>query len=824
MFNKEKLQEALVGYKKDFTSGWWEAEKYKWEAIKTFQDNWAIDATDFADMLSRSLAKTENLLTARNYLAREMIKELAQTAPEKVRGMFRALFNERNDVADRILAFMNQADEFVAKQGDKKKHSFQDLHAIATYLWLRFPDKYYIFKIKEVKNVAKILEYEHPFTQGQNHYYENIKNFYSFYDEICEYISKDSELIKLLQSGLTESCYPDSQYRTLATDIAYHIGCRNFPSADPKKEQIISQEPTRIWKISHGTDATGIKKELRKVFAERHVVVVDGATKAVASSKTPQGEMFTKQIKKGDYFYLCYGNNVQLLGQFISDEALPNEEIDGTWCERKYKVIAQAKNKSKYKGEKKWWTPNYNSTCIPIGEQDEALFESLILKPYFDMTLNELFEVKPTECNYWWLNANPSIWSFSGIKVDEVQIYTLISENGHKRRIYQNFLDARVGDKVIGYEATPTKQIIALCEIVEEQNGENIKFKKTETLTTPIDYSTLKEYPELAGMEVFVNSIGSLFRLTKDEYDFLMDRIRELNSPPTPPPSPIKPYTKKDFLGEVFMSETAYDKNVRLLRNKKNIILQGAPGVGKTYAANRLAYSIMGERDTSRVEIVQFHQNYSYEDFIMGYRPSGDGFDLKTGKFYNFCTKAANKPNSDFFFIIDEINRGNMSKIFGELLMLIENDYRGESLSLAYDGRPFYVPKNLYIIGMMNTADRSLAMIDYALRRRFSFIEMCPAFDSEGFKQYQKSLNNEMFDQLIYNIMELNKAISNDGSLGKGFMIGHSYFCNWAKQECTKEKMSAVVEHEIIPMLEEYWFDEESKLRTWKEKLLSVVG
>lgn len=210
-----------------------------------------------------------------------------------------------------------------------------------------------------------------------------------------------------------------------------------------------------------------------------------------------------------------------------------------------------------------------------------------------------------------------------------------------------------------------------------------------------------------------------------------------------------EPYGKREFLNEVFMSETSYEELRNLLEYKKNIILHGAPGVGKTFCARRLAYSIMGEKDVDRVEMVQFHQNYSYEDFVMGYKPNDSGFVLKEGVFYNFCKKAESDARRPYFFIIDEINRGNLSKIFGELLMLIEKDYRGYVIKLAYNDKLFSVPSNLYIIGMMNTADRSLAMIDYALRRRFSFFPMAPAFDSEGFKKYQQDMNDETFNKVI---------------------------------------------------------------------------
>ena len=419
---------------------------------------------------------------------------------------------------------------------------------------------------------------------------------------------------------------------------------------------------------------------------------------------------------------------------------------------------------------------------------------------------------------YWWLNANPRIWSFSDIAVGEVQSYTLYNENGNKRRIFQNFLDAKVGDMIIGYESNPVKQIVAIGRISAEQDGEKLFFEKVEGLTSPIDYATLKGCPELERMEYFQNPQGSLFKLTRGEYDFILDMIREEN--PVTAETSIDAYTKSDFLDEVYMTEKRYENLVAVLRNKKNIILQGAPGVGKTFAARRLAWSMMGEKDDSRIEFVQFHQNYSYEDFMMGYKPVEDGFELKYGIFYRFCQKAANQPDKEFFFIIDEINRGNMSKIFGELLMLIEKDYRGTKATLAYNGLSFSVPKNLYIIGMMNTADRSLAMIDYALRRRFSFFEVEPGFDSEGFIHYQNSLNNETLNELVNKVKDLNREISLDKSLGKGFCIGHSYFCG--RDVCTEEWLHSIVDYDILPMLSEYWFDDANRLQRWENILQGV--
>ena len=274
-------------------------------------------------------------------------------------------------------------------------------------------------------------------------------------------------------------------------------------------------------------------------------------------------------------------------------------------------------------------------------------------------------------------------------------------------------------------------------------------------------------------------------------------------------------YSPDDFLDEVYISEEDYSTLNDLLINKKNIIVQGAPGVGKTFMAKRLAYSLIGQKDSNQVMMIQFHQSYSYEDFVMGYRPSDDGFKLKFGSFYNFCKKAVNNPEKDYYFIIDEINRGNLSKIFGELFMLIEADKRGEKnrIQLIYNDELFYIPNNIYIIGLMNTADRSLAMIDYALRRRFAFFDLKPGFESDGFKEYQRILDNNKFDSFINVMKELNQKIEEDESLGEGFKIGHSYLSNLEPDDDIDEKLRCIVEYELIPLLKEYWFDEPLKIK-----------
>lgn len=678
MFNKSILEKVLAQYKQDFVLTQWKNENYKWKAVKQFQDNWDVNASDFSEMLSRSLEKTYNLLASANNFPKGMMSEFAKAAPEEVRAMFIALFDESRDVFERMDEFKHQSSVLLEKYGNGAAQHYQYENAISTYLWLRYPDKYYIYKFSEVKTVASELESDYQFRKGA--YAENIRNFLNLYDEISAALKEDAELVNLLHSHLTDDCYPDPELKTLTIDVGFYIS---------------------------------------RVFLQKNI---DAPTRPSLNYAVPSVE----------------------------------------------------------------------EANLPLHDDEK--------------------------CNYWWLNANPKIWSFSDIAVGETQAYTLYNENGNKRRIFQNFLDAKVGDVVIGYESNPVRQIVAIGHVSAEQDGEKLFFEKVETLSSPIDYTVLKECPELENMEYFRNPQGSLFKLTRSEYEFILDMIREEN--PIVTASSSDAYTKDDFLNEVYMTEERYETLVNVLRNKKNIILQGAPGVGKTFAARRLAWSMMGEKDDSRIEFVQFHQNYSYEDFMMGYKPVEDGFELKYGIFYRFCQKAANQPDKEFFFIIDEINRGNMSKIFGELLMLIEKDYRGTKMTLAYNGLPFSVPKNLYIIGMMNTADRSLAMIDYALRRRFSFFEIEPGFDSQGFISYQNGLNSETLDELISKVKELNRKIAADKSLGRGFCIGHSYFCG--RDVCTDEWLHSVVDYDILPMLSEYWFDDENEFQRWKNILQGV--
>lgn len=615
-----------------------------------------MNADDFSGMLKKSLSKTDALLASPNNFPAQMIIKFAEIVPEEVRSMFLVLFDESRDVYERIDTFKQKSYGLLERYGSGAKHHYQKENPICTYLWLRYPDKYYVYKFREVKAVSDELQSDYIFKTGD--YTNNIRNFLAFYNEICAELQQDEELKNMLASQITETHYPDTELRTLTMDVGFFI--RTY-----LKKDVDAPSTDEWWPIHYSPELT--VEDWESLLYDNEVFT-DSSLEIMKRMLDCGGKATCEEL------VMKYGESEDFYSSTSTD--LSKRIVQKTGCP----VMSVEDERNK------WWPVLYIGKAIKKDEKGSIVWK----------LRTELSE------------------GLRRIDLSKVNLYqnSLLSVNGNGR------------------------------------------------------------------------------------------------------------YKKDDFLKEVYMTEAKYDRLAAVLKKKKNIILQGAPGVGKTFAAKRLAYSMMGEVDDSRIEYIQFHQNYSYEDFMMGYKPVDDGFELKYGIFYRFCQKAENHLDKDYFFIIDEINRGNMSKIFGELLMLIEPDYRGNKITLAYNGLSFSVPKNLHIIGMMNTADRSLAMIDYALRRRFSFFDMEPGFDSEGFIHYQNGFSNDTFNSLVERVKELNREIMNDKSLGKGFCIGHSYFCNM--DDCSEEWLKDIVDFDILPMLSEYWFDDSTKLQHWENRLRGV--
>ena len=693
------IREVLDYYKKNFAKCW-DAEKYKWVAVKHFQDKRNIEAEDFAGMLEEAFSQAYNLLRGGMYYASNMLYALAKQDPEKMRSLFRLLYNEDLPLAERIQTFQKGCDELLeeyrqtAAEPEKAKNHYQDLRALCVYLSFQYPEKYFLYKYRMYTGFRKLIGYKET-SQEKDSEIRKYDNYARMCQAVLEEIQADMELQQMQREQVKseKNCYSDPEFHLLTQTIIY-IGSRitdeTVQTEEPVKGAAIADEDIetkRFWIYSPGNGA-----EIWNECCEKGFMAIGWDEIGDLTAYSTKDEM--KQAMK--------------------------EEIDPTLA---YTMAAHA-------------------------------------------TWQFVHDMRPGDIVF----AKKGMYHIIGRGVVESGY-----QYDPRRKHYKNVRSMRWTHK--GEWPHPGQAVM-----------------KTLTDITP--------YTD------YVAKLNALFE---------SDTIDDAEEPVVDYPA----YDAEDFLEEVFMDEDSYESLVGLVRNKKNVILQGAPGVGKTFASKRLAYSMMGEKDPNRVMMVQFHQSYSYEDFIMGFRPSEKGFELKHGAFYNFCKQAEIDSENEYFFIIDEINRGNLSKIFGELFMLIEPDKRGVELQLLYSDEKFSVPGNVYIIGMMNTADRSLAMLDYALRRRFAFFEMKPGFHTDGFREYRMGLASEKFDRLISSIDNLNATIATDDSLGEGFCIGHSYFCNLKK--VTDRALSDIVEYELIPLLKEYWFDEPTKVKDWANILRSAV-
>ena len=296
-------------------------------------------------------------------------------------------------------------------------------------------------------------------------------------------------------------------------------------------------------------------------------------------------------------------------------------------------------------------------------------------------------------------------------------------------------------------------------------------------------------------------------------------------------PSDPESYTIDDIVNEgCFVELDKLTKILARLRAKKNVILQGPPGTGKTWLAKKIAYALIGERGSDKVRSIQFHPNLSYEDFVRGWRPSGDGkLSLIDGPFVEMIDRAKQDPDSTYVMVIEEINRGNPAQILGEMLTLLESDKRNsdEALELTYRRTKVeraYVPENLHVIGTMNLADRSLAMVDFALRRRFAFFNLEPIFGNAWQNWMRENFNLEpaFLVGIERRMNALNNQIASDRDLGLQFRVGHSYLAPSPKSEVgnPEDWFKDTVEAEIFPLLEEYWFDKRDELAQAKRNLL----
>lgn len=291
----------------------------------------------------------------------------------------------------------------------------------------------------------------------------------------------------------------------------------------------------------------------------------------------------------------------------------------------------------------------------------------------------------------------------------------------------------------------------------------------------------------------------------------------------TTPKPEILPFTVADIISEGgFLARETLSGLVDRLSSKKNLILQGPPGTGKTWLAKRLAKALIGRRSPlpDQLRSVQFHPSLAYEDFVRGYRPSSNGLTLTDGIFLQVVEAARAQPDLPHVLIIEEINRGNPAQVFGEMLTLLENTKRSraDAMELAYrkiPGEKVHVPDNLHIIGTMNIADRSLALVDLALRRRFAFVTLEPLLNA-AWEDWcrDRDFPNDMIALIRDRMNALNDTIAQDRALGPQFRVGHSYVTPGDDDiPDPRAWFAEVIDTEIEPLLQEYWFDAPDRAR-----------
>ena len=457
-------------------------------------------------------------------------------------------------------------------------------------------------------------------------------------------------------------------------------------------------------------------------------------------------------------------------------------------------------------------------------------------------------ESPPAEINYYWITANPSIWRVNSIKDGGGIFYTAYNAKGNKRRIYESFQEAKPGDKVIFYESSPTRAVVAEGIITEElhEDEEEGFANPVEGITieyerpiSDISWSQLTNVKDLEEATPIRNGAqGSLFELTEDEFETIL-ALEELGSDSR--------IGTREPLSPIPEEPREADKLERQITKAKQVVFHGPPGTGKTYTAIRFSRWWLDQQTEhpteDQLEVVTFHPSFTYEDFIEGLtaeeHDGGVKYSIKDGVFKRLCKRAIEDfegtgPTRPYMLVIDEINRGNLAQIFGEIITLLEPDKRltgdNETVTiLPHSKERFIVPPNVYIIGTMNTADRSIALVDAALRRRFRFISFPPEskvlYDEYGFSgahavEEAAKKSDDPVQQLlalsILGIESINKSIRESANLGKGKQIGHSYLINIDEGDSAEERLRSIAEaweYEILPLLEEYFFSQFDRIQ-----------
>lgn len=764
MIDKTRLHLILNEYKKDFPKLFWtsktENEKYKWVAVKHFQDNWDIDAENFSEMLAKSLAKTENLLASQGSFPKGMIIAFSKANPEKVREMFKKLFDEKISVVTRIEDFMKSSEkmrsQYEPKDGKGWKSHYQNPNSISTYLWLRYPDKYYIYKYSEVREVANELDRSFKPTKGAKP--ETILGAIKLYDELAEYFATDSELVELLNSHLDDSCYPDPKLRTLAIDVGFYIS-RYYKDKQTQKNSDGWWPSLQEYNPNISKDDW--KKYILEVEKPNHpspmqmlkaMVELGGEASCKKISDVYGGTPYRyvgctmnigRRVK--NYFNLaaCKDGDQE---RYFSFPFLGKKGSDGDYIYKLRPELFEALKELDLSDVSPYYT----------GEDDEMLLT--------DVSKNTILYGPPgTGKTYNTAIYAVSICDNTKTLKDLEEIAKTSEGYAEIQEIYNDFV--REGRIVF----TTFHQSYGYEDFIEGIKPKTFDNDGKNDIAYDVEPGVFKKF--------CTNS--SVSAKTFDEaWDDLVDKaIQQGNT-----------YEFKRRSGSLLQTK---------LRDENSFVVNWSTG-----ASNTLKKSRVYEQWASN--------GYASKSSVSGgtrwYLEAGQAIIDEMITNFNLSSYDSLVEKKPCVFIIDEINRGNVSKIFGELITLIEDDKRETtSVLLPYSGDAFTVPSNVYILGTMNTADRSITALDTALRRRFSFVEMMPNPDVEFMKNVE--IDGINISEML---RKINKRI--EVLFDREHTIGHAYFKKLTSNDSI-EKLAEIFENKIIPLLQEYFYEDYEKIR-----------
>ena len=775
---KQYVLSQLIDFYKESFPKHWKDEKYKWVAVKCFQDNWDIEATDFRSMLDKAMKKTGNLLASRSNFQLAMLKQFSAVAPEETRQLFVELFDETKDLESRVKDFKDKSDKLLKKYESIGEKHFQDENAISTYLWLKYPDKYYIYKYTEIKPLEKLLCSEFEIKKGAG--VSNLKRAYELLDCVSNELQKDDSIREMLEEKLTDYCYHDYFLRTLAIDFEFHVS-RYYGGY--RKEQPIKKywlyapgENAKYWDDFYDKGIMAIGwEELGDLsdYSER-AELANALNQEYGEKNRPNdvscNSDFVNKMNIGDVVFVKKGRRKILGYGIVSSNYYYDENRE--FFNSLRDVDWKTKGEWDHPGDAVLKTLTDITQYTDYVEKLKSLFtmnsEIQQYTKLLKLKQNIILQGAPgTGKTY---NTAALALSICGVSDVDLNDHKLVMERYEQMRY----------DK----DKNPDGQI-GFCTFHQSMDYEDfvegIKPQEPETENGQITYKV-----ENGNFKIMCANAEKGNAIRTDNFKESWDKL-------------VNYLDENDFL------------SVDLLSGKGSFNVElNEYGTG---LANRTYENGEFKKDNwiqGKSKFFNYDQLYNIYRGLPG-TPAG-GHDnyrkaivakmKKDFSLVEYSEIQTDKSTKNYVLIIDEINRGNVSRIFGELITLLEADKRigGEhpiKVTLPYSKESFGVPSNLYIIGTMNTTDRSVGNIDYAVRRRFAFVTLKSDCEILIGKYGKDSQNVKLFKAVERFIKDKKTEMDFED-----LMVGHSYFFTKG------DELALRWQYEILPLLNEYIKDD----------------